>query len=57
MVVFCGGVFIYYEHGMKVISLRIHESNKLIGFSALVSGVYLVKYEVNNSIRAAKFVK
>jgi hypothetical protein len=50
-------VAIYNILGKKVINLRINKSNQSIDVSALVPGVYLVKYEVNNFIRTAKFVK
>lgn len=57
VVVFCDGVFFYCELGKNVLNLRIYNSNQSVDVSSLVPGVYLVKYEVNNSIRTAQFVK
>jgi hypothetical protein len=48
---------VYNVLGKKVMSLEINKSSESIDISNLASGIYLIKYNVNNKVGTAKFVK
>ena len=43
--------------GKKVMSLEINKNSKSIDVSSLASGIYLIKYSIDNAIGTAKFIK
>jgi hypothetical protein len=43
--------------GKKVMSLEINKSSESIDISNLASGIYLIKYNVNDKVGTAKFIK
>ena len=43
--------------GKKVIDITINKSSKTIDVSNLASGIYLLKYSINNATGTAKFIK
>jgi hypothetical protein len=48
---------IYNVLGKKVLSLNINKTSESIDVSTLASGIYLIKYQVNNSVGTSKFIK
>ena len=48
---------IYNLLGKKVMSLEINKTSESIDVSNLSSGIYLIKYTVNNAVGTAKFIK
>jgi hypothetical protein len=48
---------IYNVLGKKVMSLNINKTSESIDVSTLASGIYLIKYQVNNSVGTSKFIK
>ena len=48
---------VYNVLGKKVMSLEINKSNESIDISNLASGIYLIKYQLNNATGTAKFIK
>ncbi|PQJ72587.1 T9SS type A sorting domain-containing protein [Polaribacter butkevichii] len=48
---------IYNILGKQVISLAINKNSESIDVSNLASGIYLIKYTVDNAIGTAKFIK
>ena len=43
--------------GKKVMSLEINKNSESIDVSSLASGIYLIKYSIDNAIGTAKFIK
>ena len=43
--------------GKKVMSVNVNDTKASIDISTLTSGIYLVKYNVNNKVGTAKFIK
>jgi hypothetical protein len=43
--------------GKKVMSVNINKANGSIDVSNLSSGIYLIKYNVNDKVGTAKFIK
>ena len=43
--------------GKKVMSLEINKNSKSIDVSSLASGIYLIKYQLDNATGTAKFIK
>jgi hypothetical protein len=43
--------------GKQVMSLNINKNSESIDVSTLASGIYLIKYSMNNAIGTAKFIK
>ncbi len=50
-------VEIYNVLGQKVISMQVENTSAEINVSNLNAGIYLIKYEINNSTSTKKFVK
>ena len=50
-------VEIYNVLGKKVMNLNVNETSKSIDVSNLATGVYLIKYQVENTVGTAKFIK
>ena len=50
-------VEIFNVLGQKVITMQVEDTSAEINVSNLNAGVYLIKYEINNSISTKKFVK
>jgi hypothetical protein len=48
---------IYNILGKQVMSLEINKTSESIDVSNLSSGIYLIKYTVNNAVGTAKFIK
>ena len=48
---------IYNLLGKKVMSLEINKNSESINVSGLASGMYLIKYSLDNAIGTAKFIK
>ena len=48
---------IYNVLGKKVMSVNINKANGSIDVSNLSSGIYLIKYNVNDKVGTAKFIK
>ncbi|MGJ8744178.1 T9SS type A sorting domain-containing protein [Polaribacter sp.] len=48
---------IYNILGKKVINLTINKNSESIDVSNLASGIYLIKYTVDNAVGTAKFIK
>jgi len=48
---------IYNLLGKRVMSLNINNTSESIDVSNLASGIYLIKYEVNNAVGTSKFIK
>jgi hypothetical protein len=48
---------IYNILGKQVISLTINKNSETIDVSSLKSGVYLIKYTIDNAVGTAKFIK
>ena len=48
---------IYNVLGKKVMSVNINKANGYIDVSNLSSGIYLIKYNVNDKVGTAKFIK
>jgi hypothetical protein len=48
---------VYNVLGKKVMSLNINKSSESIDISNLSSGIYFLKYNVNDKVGAAKFIK
>jgi len=48
---------IYNLLGKQVMSLEINKTSESIDVSNLSSGIYLIKYTVNNAVGTAKFIK
>jgi hypothetical protein len=48
---------VYNVLGKKVMSLEINKSSESIDISNLASGIYLIKYNVNDKVGTAKFIK
>ncbi|NVJ87936.1 MAG: T9SS type A sorting domain-containing protein [Flavobacteriaceae bacterium] len=48
---------IYNVLGKRVMSVNINKTSESISISSLASGVYLVKYNVNDKVGTAKFIK
>ena len=48
---------IYNLLGKRVMSLNINNTSESIDVSNLSSGIYLIKYEVNNAVGTSKFIK
>jgi hypothetical protein len=48
---------IYNVLGKKVMSLNINKSSESIDISNLTSGIYFLKYNVNDKVGTAKFIK
>ncbi|MDB4167968.1 T9SS type A sorting domain-containing protein, partial [Polaribacter sp.] len=50
-------VEIYNVLGQKVITMQVEDTSAEINVSNLNAGIYLIKYEINNSTSTKKFVK
>ena len=50
-------VTIYNVLGKKVMNVTINKTSESIDISNLASGVYMIKYNIENSIGTAKFIK
>jgi len=50
-------VEIFNVLGQKVITMQVENTSAEINVSNLNAGIYLIKYEINNSISTKKFVK
>ena len=48
---------IYNVLGKKVMNVTINKTSESIDISNLASGVYMIKYNIENSIGTAKFIK
>ncbi len=48
---------IYNVLGKRVLSLNINKNSESIDVSTLASGIYLIKYSIDNAIGTAKFIK
>ncbi|NJN50219.1 MAG: T9SS type A sorting domain-containing protein [Polaribacter sp.] len=48
---------VYSILGKKVMSVEVNNTSKTFDVSGLTNGVYLIKYNVNNKVGTAKFVK
>ena len=48
---------VYNVLGKKVMSLEINKSSESIDISNLASGIYFLKYNVNDKVGTAKFIK
>jgi hypothetical protein len=48
---------VYNVLGKKVMNLEINKSSESIDISNLASGIYLIKYNVNDKVGTAKFIK
>jgi hypothetical protein len=48
---------IYNILGKQVMSLNINKNSKSIDVSSLASGIYLIKYQLDNATGTAKFIK
>jgi hypothetical protein len=50
-------VAIYNLLGKEVISLKINKNSESIDVSNLASGIYIIKYSIDNAFSTAKFIK
>ena len=50
-------VEIFNVLGQKVITIQVEDTSAEINVSNLNAGIYLIKYEINNSTSTKKFVK
>jgi len=50
-------VEIFNVLGQKVITMQVEDTSAEINVSNLNAGIYLIKYEINNSTSTKKFVK
>lgn len=50
-------VEIFNVLGKKVITMQVEDTSAEINVSNLNAGIYLIKYEINNSTSTKKFVK
>ena len=50
-------VEIFNVLGQKVITMQVEDTSTEINVSNLNAGIYLIKYEINNSTSTKKFVK
>ena len=48
---------IYNLLGKQIMNLEINKNNESIDVSNLSSGIYLIKYSINNVFATAKFIK
>ena len=48
---------IYNLLGKEVMNLEINKNSESIDVSNLASGMYLIKYSIDNAIGTAKFIK
>jgi len=48
---------IYNVLGKKVMNVTINKTSESIDISNLASGVYMIKYNIENTVGTAKFIK